>query len=228
MEILDHSLFNRNLLLYIQYQYCKQVLTQGMSANIFYKTLVILIGLIPYIFTFIYGFKTSFKDPGALPVNIFNHNIQELKKSYLQYGNKYYVKSGRLLKLKFCRTCLIVRPLGSSHCGICNICVESYDHHCPWVGNCIGRNNYKDFFLFLCFFNLGSIYTIIFNGLQYTTAIDCEFFLENIFDNSIYCNIIELPKDLSEILKSKMIYIKQITNLKFCSLALMIVCSLVS
>jgi hypothetical protein len=199
-----------------------------MSANISFKISVCLIGLIPYVFTIIFGVKVAFKDPGALPVNIFNYNIQAYTSSYLQYGNKYYVKSGRLLKLKFCRTCLVVRPLGSSHCGICNICVESYDHHCPWVGNCIGRNNYKDFLLFLCFFNIGSIYTLIFNGLQYSQAISCELFLENIYDTSLNCNLISLPKEIGEIMKNKLTFLEQISKLKFCSLALIILCSLVS
>lgn len=50
---------------------------------------------------------------------------------------------GYMNKIKFCHTCKIIRPLGTSHCRICNCCIERYDHHCPWVGNCIGKNNYK-------------------------------------------------------------------------------------
>ena len=37
----------------------------------------------------------------------------------------------------------------TGHCFDCNVCVEGYDHHCPWTGKCIGKNNLQYFYTFL-------------------------------------------------------------------------------
>ena len=54
-------------------------------------------------------------------------------------------------KYRICRKCnfLIDKNLKIVHCDICNLCCEYYDHHCPWIGKCIGKNNYLSFKFFI-------------------------------------------------------------------------------
>jgi palmitoyltransferase len=49
----------------------------------------------------------------------------------------------------FCRTCRHAKPARSKHCPICRACVQKQDHHCVWINNCVGRNNYVWFCLLL-------------------------------------------------------------------------------
>ncbi|CAJ1379512.1 unnamed protein product, partial [Effrenium voratum] len=50
---------------------------------------------------------------------------------------------------RFCHTCEVIRPPRTSHCNDCGNCVLTFDHHCPFVNNCIGQRNYVFFSAFL-------------------------------------------------------------------------------
>lgn len=57
-----------------------------------------------------------------------------------------------------CHKCRCIRRPRSKHCNYCNHCVQDYDHHCIYLGCCIGRNNRLDFLLTMVSLSITSIY----------------------------------------------------------------------
>ena len=101
-------------------------------------------------------FSVATHEPGYIPKqsSVFtskqNQNINE----YITSPRPLIMQHrGSIIKMKFCKTCLLFRPPRSSHCSICDLCVEEFDHHCPWIGNCVGKRNYVYFFRFLVSIN---------------------------------------------------------------------------
>lgn len=82
----------------------------------------------------------------------------------------------------FCPTCLVVRPVRSKHCQVCDKCIHRFDHHCPWVANCIGEKNHRLFIVYLFVLDLACI--LMFSGSLFYWRDVCGQ-ISN--DNAIYC-----------------------------------------
>ena len=59
---------------------------------------------------------------------------------------------------RFCGECQLPKPPRAHHCSICQVCVLSMDHHCPWVAGCVGLGNYRYFVLFMLWVCVGCLY----------------------------------------------------------------------
>jgi len=137
----------------------------------------------PIIFIFsVYGvagnlitlFLAGFTDPGIIPrakreppelrkIKEKASSIDEdLSLKPEDYTQKTIIGNDNIIiELKYCETCKIHRPPRSSHCSKCDNCVEHFDHHCPWIGNCVGKGNYKYFYFFVGFSALNLLYSFL-------------------------------------------------------------------
>jgi len=119
-----------------------------------------VVGVLLFVFVMAALLRTSFSDPGVIPratadeaADIERRIVPSNASNSPTYRppprTKEVMVRGQVVKLKYCFTCKIFRPPRASHCSICDNCVDRFDHHCPWVGNCVGKRNYRYFYMFI-------------------------------------------------------------------------------
>ena len=174
----------------------------------FFSIAITIIITILYIIMMILFVSASFNDPGIIRRFKSDDNISIARK------DNYIFQLGFIRKYKFCSTCSIMRPSRSTHCRDCNNCVEKFDHHCPWIGNCAGKRNYRYFFFFLIILNVLSILLIVLSIINiakkiYEGITNNKNFPENEKNKNI------ISKALSEVVISLYIIIYNILILIF-------------
>ncbi|XP_062249953.1 palmitoyltransferase ZDHHC9 isoform X1 [Platichthys flesus] len=136
--------------------------------------LIPVFAIVLFLFVMAMLLRTSFSDPGVLPralqeeatfiemeIEAANGNVPAGQRPPPRIRNVQI--NNQIVKLKYCYTCKIFRPPRASHCSICDNCVDRFDHHCPWVGNCVGKRNYRYFYLFTLSLSLLTIYIFTFD-----------------------------------------------------------------
>ena len=166
-------LFTFNILILIKIVYD--------SNSIFLIVMFSLIVILKIIYVYFY-LKVYFSNPGIMPKLLIKHELSHVFNNNKFPNNRNIFIRGRAFRAKFCLTCNILRPPGTSHCSSCNNCIEKYDHHCPYVGNCIGYNNYKVFIGFL--FSLYFYTIIVFILIFYVILKQCDE-IANLLKNTI-------------------------------------------
>ena len=139
--------FNSNIIIFFTLHILIFLLVFFTILPCFNNTIFSIAYIVIYFFVFVLYILLFFSNPGIM----INKEYEDLLD---------IVEKGGEVE-DFCPHCLVKHKYKSLHCLICEKCIEEFDHHCFWVGNCIGNNNYTLFFIFLIyvllniFFNFG-------------------------------------------------------------------------
>jgi len=91
------------------------------------------------------------KDPGFLARNTDDYHRSIKQIAYYDEWKSHRANASDDAGpdiLRLCHTCRSVRPLRAKHCRICDRCVAQFDHHCPYIYNCVGLRNRGWFLVF--------------------------------------------------------------------------------
>ena len=110
-----------------------------------FKTFILILFYFSATMVIICHTFAMFADPGIVKIQ-----PNDYEKSNLTTSNSHN-------HALYCKKCPGSRPDRSHHCKVCKKCIMKMDHHCPWIGNCVGLWNIKYFYLFLFYATLGDL-----------------------------------------------------------------------
>ncbi|THH04053.1 hypothetical protein EW145_g5805 [Phellinidium pouzarii] len=131
-------------MVWIAYCWITRLLYQTQHHPFIHLAFALAYGLCAYNFV-----RSITLDPGTCPKPANDGELRAIVEDL--------ASEGRLNGQTFCIQCMARKPLRSKHCRICDKCVGRHDHHCPWVWNCIGVNNHRQFILFVSTLVVGVI-----------------------------------------------------------------------
>ena len=117
-----------------------------------YPLILLIIPCLTYITSLILFCIAGFSDPGIMKRN---NKVYGCHETFIKIVHKGVYK-----KIRLCTTCQIAKPPRSAHCADCDNCVMKFDHHCPWIGNCVAKRNYIYFYFFLLLLNVTSFFIL--------------------------------------------------------------------
>lgn len=85
-------------------------------------------------------FAVSLMDPGFVLTDTVKGSNEEMESMIPQSSTP---------RLRRCGYCLLQQPMRAKHCQTCKRCVRRFDHHCPWIENCVGERNHRWFIVYL-------------------------------------------------------------------------------
>ncbi|WOL09731.1 protein S-acyltransferase 10-like isoform X2 [Canna indica] len=121
-----------------------------------------------------HGTNTAFSHPILEQSNSRNGNIispmndSQLESQTSRLTSSSWLKHvmdlyppGSAIRNWTCTYCNIVQPPRAKHCHDCEKCILQFDHHCVWLGTCVGQGNHRRFWWYTFEETVLSVWTVV-------------------------------------------------------------------
>lgn len=142
-------------------------------------TLFLCVYIIPFFITFLMFVYVSLSDPGYRIKKTGRHLLKLLDCKYRSITDSFEAIPDSPVLSSICFVCNIEKKK-ARHCDQCGRCVNKFDHHCPFLVNCVGKKNLRVFVSFLAVALVFVIGKFVFNIMARTGKI-CWYDSKSIF-----------------------------------------------